>query len=146
MANSWSKREERILRSLNSPGKIQTFIDKLPYRCEDGHLSARAALRDGRAHCFDGSLLAAAALKRCGLEPRLIDLCAIRDDDHILCSFRWKGRWGAVAKSNFPGLRYRDPVFRTARELVLSYFEFYFNLDKEKSLRQYSSPMALPSC
>lgn len=145
MANSWSKREERILRSLNSPGKIQSFIDKLPYRCEDGHLSARAALRDGRAHCFDGALLAAAALKRSGLEPRLIDLCSVRDDDHILCSFRWRGRWGAVAKSNFPGLRYRDPVYRTARELVMSYFEFYFNLEKEKSLRAFSTPMALPS-
>lgn len=145
MRAEWTKREERILRGLSTPGKIQDFLDKLPYRCEDGHLSARAALRDGRAHCFDGSLLAAAALTRCGLEPRLIDLCATRDDDHILCAFRWKGRWGAVAKSNFPGLRYRDPVFRSARELVLSYFELYFNLNKEKTLRSFSTPMALPS-
>jgi hypothetical protein len=145
MPGEWTKREERILRSLSTPSKIQSFLDDLPYRCEDGHLSARAALRDGRAHCFDGSLLAAAALKRCGLEPRLIDLCATRDDDHILCSFRWKGRWGAVAKSNFPGLRYRDPVFRTARELVLSYFELYFNLEREKTLRAFSTPMPLPS-
>jgi hypothetical protein len=89
--------------------------------------------------------LAAAALKRCGLEPSLIDLCATRDDDHILCAFRWKGRWGAVAKSNFPGLRYREPVFRTARELVLSYFELYFNLEREKTLRAFSTPMPLPS-
>ncbi len=145
MTAEWTKREERILRGLSTPAKIQNFLDRLPYRCEDGHLSARAALRDGRAHCFDGSLLAAAALMRCGLEPRLIDLCATRDDDHILCAFRWKGRWGAVAKSNFPGLRYRDPVFRTARELVLSYFELYFNLKKEKTLRAFSTPMALPS-
>ncbi|MEY4667636.1 MAG: hypothetical protein RL518_335 [Pseudomonadota bacterium] len=146
MTGDWNKREERLLRSLNTPSKIQGFLDALPYRCEDGHLSARAALRDGQAHCFDGSLLAAAALKRCGLEPLLIDLCATRDDDHILCSFRWKGRWGAVAKSNFPGLRYREPVFRTARELVLSYFELYFNLEREKTLRSYSTPMPLPSC
>ena len=145
MSGEWTKREERILRSLSTPSKIQSFLDALPYRCEDGHLSARAALRDGRAHCFDGSLLAAAALKRRGLEPRLIDLCATRDDDHILCSFRWKGRWGAVAKSNFPGLRYREPVFRTARELVLSYFELYFNLEREKTLRAFSTPMPLPS-
>jgi len=145
MRDEWTKKEERILRSLSAPSKIQSFLDNLPYRCEDGHLSARAALRDGRAHCFDGSLLAAAALRRSGLEPRLIDLCAVRDDDHILCSFRWRGRWGAVAKSNFPGLRYREPVFRTARELVLSYFELYFNLEREKSLRSYSSPMPLPS-
>jgi hypothetical protein len=146
MKSEWTKREERILRSLNAPSKIQAFLDALPYRCEDGHLSARAALREGRAHCFDGSLLGAAALTRCGLEPRLIDLCATRDDDHILCSFRWRGRWGAVAKSNFPGLRYREPVFRTARELVLSYFELYFNLEREKTLRAYSTPMLLPSC
>ena len=141
----WTKSEEGLLRKLNTPDKIQNFIDALPYRCEDGHLSARAALRDRRAHCFDGSLLAAAALIRCGLEPRLIDLCATRDDDHILCSYRWKGRWGAVAKSNFPGLRFREPVFRTARELVLSYFELYFNLQGEKTLRSFSSPMRLPS-
>ena len=141
----WSKAEERILRSLSSPDKIQCFLDRLPYRCEDGHLSARAALRDGQAHCFDGALFAAAALSRCGIEPRLIDLCATRDDDHILCGFRWRGRWGAVAKSNFPGLRFREPVFRTARELVLSYFELYFNLDGEKTLRAFSTPMGLPS-
>lgn len=145
MRSQWSRGEERTLQRLNSPDKIQSFLDALPYRCEDGHLSARAALRDGRAHCFDGSLLAAAALRRCGLEPRLIDLCAIRDDDHIVCSFRWRGRWGAVAKSNFPGLRFREPVFRSARELVLSYFELYFNLEGEKSLRSFSSPMALPA-
>lgn len=142
---NWSGREERVLKTLNNPARVQNFLDKLPYRCEDGHLSARAALRDGRAHCFDGSLLAAAALRRAGFEPRLIDLCATRDDDHILCSFRWKGRWGAVAKSNFPGLRFREPIYRTARELVSSYFEFYFNLDGEKSLRAFSSPMALPA-
>jgi hypothetical protein len=141
----WTKKEERILRSLNAPAKIQSFLDTVPYRCEDGHLSARAVLRDNRAHCFDGALLAAAALTRSGLEPRLIDLCATRADDHILCAFRWRGRWGAVAKSNFPGLRYREPVFRTARELVLSYFELYFNLEGEKTLRAFSSPMPLPS-
>lgn len=141
----WTKSEERVLAKLNTPDKVQSFIDALPYRCEDGHLSARAALRDRRAHCFDGSLLAAAAFTRAGLEPRLIDLCATRDDDHILCAFRWKGRWGAVAKSNFPGLRFREPVFRTARELVLSYFELYFNLQGEKTLRAFSSPMPLPA-
>lgn len=145
VAGGWSKREERFLRALNSPSRIQDLLDELPYRCEDGHLCARAALRDGRAHCFDGALLAAAALKRCGIEPRLIDLCATRDDDHILCGFRWRGRWGAIAKSNFPGLRFREPVFRSPRELVLSYFELYFNLEGEKTLRAFSSPMVLPS-
>lgn len=141
----WTRREERTLCSLSSPDKMQRFLDKLPYRCEDGHLSARAAIRDNRAHCFDGALLAAAALSRGEFEPRLIDLCATRDDDHILCAFRWRGRWGAVAKSNFPGLRFREPVFRSPRELVLSYFELYFNLEGEKTLREFSVPLALPS-
>ena len=140
----WTKAELGLLRRLSSPEKIQDFLDTLPYRCEDGHLSARAALRDNRAHCFDGSLLAAAALRRAGYRPALIDLCAERDDDHMLCAFRWKGYWGAVAKSNFPGLRFREPIFRSARELVLSYFEFYFNLDKEKTLRRFSKPCELP--
>jgi hypothetical protein len=145
MRVGWSKKEERILRGLRSPARVQTFLDGLAYRCEDGHLSASAALRDERAHCFDGALLAAAALRRGGLRPALIDLCATRDDDHVICGYQWRGRWGAVAKSNFPGLRFREPVFRSARELVLSYFEFYFNLEGEKSLRGFSVPMPLPS-
>lgn len=140
----WLKRELSVLQRLSSPEKVQDLLDALPYRCADGHLSARAALRDTMAHCFDGSLLAAAALRRAGYEPALIDLCAIRDDDHMICSFRWRGKWGAVAKSNFPGLRFREPIYRTPRELVLSYFEFYFNMEGEKSLRRFSRPFALP--
>lgn len=141
----WTKREQGIVGRLRTPHLVQEFIDALPYRCEDGHFSARAALRDKRAHCFDGSLLAAACLLDTSYEPFLIDLCAANDDDHMLCAFRWRGRWGAVAKSNFPGLRFREPIFRTPRELVLSYFEFYFNMQREKSLRRYSRPFRLPS-
>ena len=140
----WSQRELKILTRLATPAAVQDFLDRLPYRCEDGHLSARAALRDGKAHCFDGSLLAAAALRRVGMTPFLVDLCATKDDDHIICAYKYRGRWGAVAKSNFPGLRLREPIFRTVRELVLSYFEFYFNMDREKSLRSYSRPLRLP--
>jgi len=140
----WTKREQAIVRRLRTPEKIQDFLDQLPYRCEDGHLCARAALRDKRAHCFDGSLLAATCLLNSDYEPFLIDLCAHDDDDHMLCAFRWRGYWGAVAKSNFPGLRYREPIFRTPRELVLSYFEFYFNMGRGKSLRRYSRPFRLP--
>jgi hypothetical protein len=142
---TWSKREMRVLDALSTPAAVQLYLDALPYRCEDGHLSARAALRDGRAHCFDGALLAAAALRRHGFTPYIIDLCATEDDDHLLCAYTTKGRWGAVAKSNFPGLRLREPIFRTPRELVLSYFEFYFNLKRKKTLRAYSRPFRLPS-
>lgn len=140
----WQKRELSILKKLRSPERVQDALDSLPYRCADGHLSARAALRDGMAHCFDGSLLAAAALRRSGHAPALVDLCAVRDDDHMICAYRWRGRWGAVAKSNFPGLRFREPIYRSVRELVLSYFEFYFNMQGEKSLRAFSRPFRLP--
>jgi hypothetical protein len=140
----WKKRELQFLKKLKSPELVQDMLDALPYRCADGHLSARAAVRDGMAHCFDGSLLAAAALRRSGHAPALVDLCAIRDDDHMICAYRWRGRWGAVAKSNFPGLRFREPIYRSVRELALSYFEFYFNMEGEKSLRSFSRPFELP--
>jgi hypothetical protein len=140
----WKKGELGVLAKLRSPAAVQDYLDRLPYRCEDGHLSARAALRDGRAHCFDGSLLAAAALRRIGFTPFLVDLCAVRDDDHMICAYQHRGRWGSVAKSNFPGLRLREPIFRNVRELVLSYFEFYFNMEGEKSLRSFSRPLRLP--
>jgi hypothetical protein len=143
-ANEWTKGEISFLKRHRTPERAQDLLDSLPYRCEDGHFSARSALREGRAHCFDGSLLAAAALTRGDCVPMLIDLCAARDDDHILCGYKWKGYWGAVAKSNFPGLRFREPIFKSPRELVLSYFELYFNMQREKSLRSFSKPLRLP--
>lgn len=141
----WTHDEERALGKLSTPEKVQDFLDRTPYRCEDGYFPPVDVLRNGRAHCFDGALLAYAALNRGDFQPRIIDLCSIRDDDHLLCVYRWRNRWGAVAKSNFPGLRFREPIFKNARELVLSFFEFYFNLEGEKSLRAFSSPLRLPS-
>jgi len=96
-------------------------------------------VRDGRAHCFDGAVFAAAVLSRTGRPALIMELTAHRDDDHVLCLFREGGLWGAVAKSNFTTLRYREPVFRNLRELALSYFEFYYNVVREKSLRGYST-------
>lgn len=141
----WSKRELQLLSRCASPESAQDLLDSLPYRCENGHFSARSALRDRRAHCFDGALVAASALMRGSWSPMLIDLCAERDDDHIICAYRWKGYWGAVAKSNFPGLRFREPIYKTPRELVLSYFELYFSMKREKSLRTFSKPVKLPT-
>jgi hypothetical protein len=141
----WTIGELALLKRNSSPERAQNLLDSLPYRCEDGHFSARSALQEGRAHCFDGSLLAAAALSRGDCVPMLVDLCAIRDDDHILCVYKWRNFWGAVAKSNFPGLRFREPIFKTVRELALSYFELYFNMQREKSLRSFSKPLRLPS-
>ena len=96
-----------------------------------------------RANCYDGALFAAAALRRLGHRPLLVDLQAVRDDDHVLAVFRERGGWGAVAKSNFAGLRFREPIFRDVRELAASYFEDYFNLRGEKTLRNFSVPFDL---
>ena len=100
-------------------------------------------LRDRTAHCIEGAIFAAAALRMLGRPPLILDLEAVRDDDHVIAVFRDLGRWGAVAKSNYSGLRFREPVYRTLRELVMSYFELYFNLEGEKSLRTFSKPVNL---
>jgi hypothetical protein len=90
-------------------------------------------------------MLAAAALRRIGFPPLLLDLvpAAGLDDDHVLAIFKINGKYGAVAKSNFPGLRFREPVYRSLRELVMSYFEVFFNIDGLKTLRGYTRPMNL---
>ena len=92
---------------------------------------------------MEGALLAAAALAAHGFPPLLVDLEAVRDDDHVLAVFQQRGLWGAIAKSNYAGLRFREPVYRTLRELVISYFEHYYNLAGEKTLRTYSRPVNL---
>jgi hypothetical protein len=92
---------------------------------------------------MEGALFGAAALGLLGYPPLLLDLEAVRDDDHVLAVFRARGHWGAIAKSNYSGLRYREPVYRTLRELAMSYFEHYYNLRKEKTLRRYSRPVNL---
>ena len=140
---AWTRAERAVLRRLSTPVRIQDFLDGLAYRAEDDPASPRRVLSERRAHCYDGALLAAAALRHAGHRPLLVDLQAVRDDDHVLAVFRERGHWGAVAKSNFVGLRYREPVFRTLRELALSYFEDYFNLRGEKTLRAYSVPFDL---
>ncbi|MBI3271386.1 MAG: hypothetical protein HYZ53_20515 [Planctomycetes bacterium] len=122
---------------------MQAFLDSVPYSADPVYRCPRSVLRDRVAHCFDGAVFAAAALRRLGHPPLLVDLRAVRDDDHILALFTRHGRFGAIAKSNFVGLRFREPVFRTLRELALSYFEDYYNLEGEKTLRSYSAPVDL---
>jgi hypothetical protein len=123
-------REERAtLRRLSSPEKIQHFLDHdLGYNKEhDGETcrSPRRVLRDRVAHCAEGAYFAAAALRLSGHPPLIVDLEAVRDDDHLLAVFKERGHWGAIAKSNYAGLRFREPVYRTVRELVMSYFDCY---------------------
>ena len=135
-----------LLRKLSTPWKIQKYLDDLPYNKEkDGETcrSPRLAIEYNTAHCFEGALLAAAALRVNGRPPLILDLESVRDDDHVIAVFRMNGCWGAIAKSNYAGLRYRSPVYRTLRELTLSYFEHYYNLKGEKTLRGYSRPVNL---
>ena len=142
-----TREEYGELRQLRTPEKIQRFLDcGLGYNKEkDGETvrSPRRVLRDRIAHCLEGALLAAAALRVLGHPPLVVDLEAVRDDDHVLAVFRERGRWGAIAKSNFSGLRFREPVYRNLRELTMSYFEHYYNLEREKTLRRYSRPVNL---
>ena len=97
-------------------------------------------LRDRLGHCMEGALLAAAALRVHGHPPLVVYLASVRDDDHVVAVYRRAGLWGAVAKSNYSGLRSREPVYRSLRELAMSYFEHFYNLDRCKTLRGYTRP------
>jgi len=127
-----------VLARLDTPDRIQAFLDRTPYSTDKTYRCPRSVLRDRRAHCFDGAVVAAAAFAHHGVDARLLDLRSVRDDDHVLCVYRREGAYGCVGKSNFVGLRGREPIYRTLRELALSYFELYFNMQREKSLRSVS--------
>lgn len=138
-----SPKDLRTLRSLNTPAKIQKFIDAIPYDYADTARSPRRVLRERAGHCMEGALLAAAALRVNGYPALLMDLEAVRDDDHVVALYREHGLWGGIAKSNYAGLRFRAPIYRTLRELALSYFEHYYNLRGERTLRAYSAAVKL---
>ena len=138
--------ERAVFQRLTTPAKIQRYVDDLAYdtgaggdRCR----SPRGVRQEKRAQCVDGALFGAAALRMIGYPPLLLDLEADRDSDHVLALYRQRGLWGSIAKSNYSGLRFREPAYRTLRELVMSYFEHYFNLAREKTLRRYSRPVSL---
>jgi hypothetical protein len=146
-SDSLDAAERAVLRRLNTPEKIQHFLDHdVAYNKEPDGItcySPRRVLRLRKAHCMEGALFGAAALEAIGHPPLLLDLEAVRDDDHVLAIFRQDGCWGSIAKSNYSGLRYREPVYRGLRELAMSYFEHYYNLRREKTLRNYSRPVNL---
>jgi hypothetical protein len=133
----------RTLRALKTPLQIQKFIDALPYEYTNTARSPQRALRERKGHCLEGALLAAAALRIHGQPPLLMDLEAVHDDDHVVALYRERALWGGIAKSNFAGLRFRAPIYRTLRELALSYFEHYYNLRGEHTLRSYSRQVNL---
>jgi hypothetical protein len=142
-ASGFTARELRALRALRSPHGIQRALDAMPYHLAGTAWSPRRVLRERTAHCLEGAVFAAAALRVLGFPPLLLDLEAVQDTDHVIAVFRVRGHWGAIAKSNFSGLRYREPVHRSLRELVMSYFDGYINLRGERTLRAFSRPVNL---
>jgi len=135
--------ELRTLCALKTPSGIQRYLDNIPYHLAGTAWSPRVVLREKTAHCLEGAAFAAAALRVLEFPPLIFDLEADHDTDHVVAIFKARGHWGAVAKSNFTGCRYREPVYRTLRELALSYFNIYFNLRGERTLRRYSGPVNL---
>jgi hypothetical protein len=136
--------ERQFIAGLTTPAEIQAFLDELSYSTEHAYRCPLRVLRERIAHCFDGALFAAAALRRLGHPPLIMDMLPNdRDDDHLLALYKSGGHWGAIAKSNFVGLRFREPIYRTLRELVMSYFEQFYNLEREKTLRRYTLPLNL---
>ena len=143
VGTGFTPRELRALRALKSPVGVQRALDDMPYHLAGTAWSPRRVLRERTAHCLEGAIFAAAALRVLGFPPLLLDLEAVQDTDHVVAVYRVRGHWGAIAKSNFSGLRYREAVYRSLRELVMSYFEGYMNLRGERTLRAYSRPVDL---
>jgi hypothetical protein len=131
------------LRGLKTPAGVQSSLDEIPYNLGYTARSPRRVLHDRIASCLEGGIFAAAALRVLGFPPLIFDLEAKQDTDHVVAIFKVRGHWGAVAKSNFTGCRYREPVYRSLRELAMSYFNTYFNLRFERTLRRYSRPVNL---
>ncbi len=141
--------EFKVLRALDTPRKIQDFLDRLPIN-KEGHgdtcTSPLVTLRRNRAHCMEGALVAALALWMHGQRPLILDLKTTRDDvDHLVALYRKDGFWGGITKTNHAVLRYREPIYRDVRELAASYFHEYFTDTGKKTLRSYSRPFDLGS-
>jgi hypothetical protein len=141
--NHFTPTELRKLRRLKDPHGIQRFLDDMPYHLADTAWSPRLVLRENTSHCLEGAIFAAAALRANGFPPLLLDFEAEHDTDHVMAIYRMNGHWGAIAKSNFTGCRYREPVYRSLRELAMSYFNLYFNLRRQRTMRTFSRPVNL---
>ncbi len=141
--DGWTPAERRFFAGLRTPHDVQTFLDSIPYSAEERYRAPRSVIRDRVAHCFDGAVFAAAAMRMMGRPAVILDMHAVRDDDHVIALYRERDHIGAVAKSNTSVLRFREPVYRSVRELVMSYFDGYFNVDGERTLREYTVPLRL---
>jgi hypothetical protein len=142
-----TKEELNILKKLDTPHKIQIFLDNIPRNFEpngDTCMSPRKVLRENRCHCIEGAMLAYTAFLVQNKEAFLLDLTASsKDFDHVIVIFKEEGHWGAISKSNYAVLRYREPVYKSIRELVMSYFNEYIDKVGNKTLRSYSKPVNL---
>lgn len=139
----WTSGEKKFLGGFSTPWSVQEYLDSISYNPDYECRSPRHVMIRKKAHCFEGALFAAAVFDFLGFKPLIVDMKAWNDDDHVIAVFRADGHWGAVAKSNFTTLRFREPVYRSLRELIMSYFDFYFNVNGEKTLRSYSIPFNL---
>lgn len=140
----FTPQERRILKSLHKPAKIQDFLNRLRAHKKDTCFSPRTVLQKRKAHCMEGAMFAAAALRFHKFPPLIVDLTASKKDfDHVIAVFQTDGKWGAISKTNHAVLRYREPVYASIRELVMSYFHEYFTDDGKKTLRSYSDPVDL---
>jgi hypothetical protein len=142
------KHELNTLRKLNTPSKIQDFLNKLPFNFEkkgETYMSPREVLKNKTAHCFEGALLGALALWLQGEKPLIMDLKTKKPDvDHVVVLYKKNRYWGAISKTNHYCLRFRDPIYKTIRELALSYFhEYFWSEDGTKTLVSYSDPFDL---
>lgn len=143
----FNKTEIRIFKKLDSPKKVQDFLDKLKMNFEpDGDTcrSPRVVLKKKEAHCIEGAMLAASALRFHGHRPFVVDMTAVDSDyDHVITVFKKDGFWGAISKTNHAVLRYREPVYVSIRELIMSYFHEYTDDKGRKTLRSYTNPIDL---
>jgi len=143
--NRLPQSQRTIFQDLKTPAGVQAYLDRIPYKAEELDRSPLRVMTDGQGHCLDGGIFAALALWKIGYPPLILDMAPLPgiDDDHVLAVYQIDGCWGSVAKSNYPLLRLREPVYRSLRELVMTYFEFYVSVNREKSLRTYTRPMNL---
>ena len=137
------KNLHKKFNQLDSPFAIQNYLDSLAYKGEERDRSPLNVMLDGQGHCLDGGFLAALCMWRIGFKPLLTDLVpeSGMDDDHILALYQIEGRWGALAKSNYVNLGFREPVYKNLRELVMTYFEHYVNTHQNKTLIGYTRPI-----
>ncbi|HCC84053.1 TPA: hypothetical protein DEP96_04375 [Candidatus Uhrbacteria bacterium] len=147
MFSDFTASERKILQKLSTPAKIQDYLNSLPFHFVDANdtcLSPKEVLRFGTAQCMEGAMLAATALRFHGFDPLIVDLTSTDDDaDHVIAVFKIGRHWGAISKTNHAVLRYREPIYHSIRELVMSYFHEYFLHDGRKTLRSFTRPINL---